>query len=143
MKKILIALALTSVTCVNIAYAKTIVCPTAKQANKLFKDCKISVGEESCGAKFQGTEIVLNSPVEGLYGGKHVFKGFAQFKGVVILSHHFVCKYSQKRDSEKMAWVIGSRHALPKNCHLTHSRPIIGIPMCRSANPRNCKIVCS
>lgn len=143
MKKTLIALTLTPIICFNAAYAKTIVCPTATQANKLFKNCTIIVGKQSCGKRFQGTDIVLNSTTEALYGGKHMFKGFRQFKGIQILSHHFVCNYDLKYDSRKMAWAIGSRHALPKKCHLKNSKRIVGIPTCRSNNPKHCKIVCS
>lgn len=143
MKKSLTVLALTSIICLNAAYAKSIVCPTAKQANELFKHCKIKVGKGSCGAKFQGTAIVLNSPTEGLYGGAHTFQGFTKFKGTQILAHHFVCKYDLPRASRKMAWIIGSRHALPKHCHLTNSKRVIGIPTCRSNDPNHCKIVCS
>lgn len=143
MKKLLTVLALIPVIHLNVAYAKFIVCPTAKKANALFKNCKINVGKESCSAKFQGTDIVLNSPTEGLYGGNHAFTGFNKFKSIQILSHHFVCKYDLPRASRKMAWIIGSRHPLAKNCHLMNSKRIIGIPTCRSNHPNHCKIICS
>ena len=55
---------------------QTIVCPTAKQAYRLFKNCRISVPKESCAAKFNGVRFRLTTTTEGLYGGTHQFPGF-------------------------------------------------------------------
>ena len=143
MKKLFIFTSTLGLLLCNTVLAKTIVCPTATQANKLFKNCQIEVGKNSCGATFKGTPIVLNSPTEGIYGGQHRFEGFTQFQSIEILSHYFVCKYDLTESSQKMAWIIGSRHALSKNCHLTDAKPILGIPTCQNKNPDHCKIVCA
>jgi hypothetical protein len=141
MQKILIATML--LPTLSAIAAKTIICPSATEVNRIFHDCKINMDKQSCGATYHNVAWVLDSPVESIYGGEHRFTGFEHLQLTEILSGTVVCKYQVRHNSQQMGWILGSRNALEKNCHLQHARSVLGISNCENADPKKCAIVCN